>query len=248
VSKADLDAQEGVASPPLRVVLSVGLAATQSHSKERVNPMASNLPKKNNRTNELDALQKLAEGFAKHAAAIPQIVVAGASMTQSEVIAKLQARIAIAKTVQTTHATWQTAVKTDKEAVPQYKAFLAGVRQTVQAAFGGQIDALADFGMSQRKVPVVTPETRAAAALKAKATRALRGTKSKKQKAKVKASVTVTPATATVNAPAALAPSASSVPADHTTPVTASPAPVVSPPAPATPATPAAPATPTTHS
>ncbi|MGH7436115.1 MAG: hypothetical protein ACRENE_10620 [Polyangiaceae bacterium] len=209
--------------------------------------MATNIPNKNNRTDVLGALQKLSEGFTKHAAAVPQIIVAGASMTESDVVAKLQARIAIAKTVQTTHATWQAAVKADRDAIPVYKAFLASARQTIGAAFAGQVDVLADFGMTPRKVAVITPQTRAAAALKAKATRVARGTTSKKQKASVKGDVTITPTTATPNKPPATAPSATvptatAAPVDHPVTTSSSSAQAAPVPVPAAPA--AQPATP----
>lgn len=207
--------------------------------------MASNVPKKGNRTNELDALQKLSDGLGKHAAALQQVVIAGSSMTQGDVVAKLQARIAVAKYVKTTHAIWQNAVKADKDAAPQYKVFLSGVRQMILAAFAGQVDALADFGLTPRKVPVITPEKRAASALKAKATRAARGTTSKKQKAQIKPSVTITPATVTVNKPAGTTPPASPAPADHATPAIASPAqpaPAPASPSPAVASPPAVPA------
>jgi hypothetical protein len=49
-------------------------------------------------------------------------------------------------------------------------------------ALAGSIDGLADFGLTPRKVRVLTPEKKAIAAAKAKATRAARGTKGSVQK------------------------------------------------------------------
>jgi hypothetical protein len=200
--------------------------------------MAANIPKKN-RPSEIDALQKLCDGLAKHATAIPQVVIAGTAMAPADVVAKLQARIAVAKAVQTTKATWQGAVKADIAATVQLQPFLSGLRQTLLAAFTGQVDALADFGLTPRKKAVITPETRAASALKAKATRAARNTLGKKQKAKITAPVTITPATATpVKMPATTATAPATAPATATatatptatpTPTPVAPAPVAAP-------------------
>jgi hypothetical protein len=59
---------------------------------------------------------------------------------------------------------------------------LAGLKQALLVAFAGQIDALADFGLTPRKVHVFTPEQRIAAAAKSRATRAARHTMGSKQK------------------------------------------------------------------
>jgi hypothetical protein len=204
--------------------------------------MATNLPKKN-RPSEIDALQKLADGLTKHAAAIPQMVIGGVTTTPADAGTKLQARITVAKAVVTTRATWQNAVAADETATEQTKTFLSGLRQTLLAAFAGQIDVLADFGLTPRKVAVLTPAERAASALKAQATRAARNTLGKVQKAAITANVTITPATATPVKPASASasapaptptPASASAPAPAPTPTpTPAPAPAVPPPAPA---------------
>jgi hypothetical protein len=183
--------------------------------------MASNVPKKN-RTNQIDALQKLIDGLTKHAQAIPQLVIGGTTMTTNDVIAKLQARETQAKTVSTSRATWQSAVAADQTAAAQTKTFLSGLRQTILAAFAGQVDTLADFGLTGRKPAVVSPETRVVAAQKAKATREARHTMGKVQKAAI---------TGVVSPPATAAPAPTPAPAAAPT---AAPAPVaVTPPPPA---------------
>jgi hypothetical protein len=190
--------------------------------------MASNTPKKGNRPVALLAYEKLVEGLTKHANEIPQLLIAGTTMKFADITAKVQARIAIAQAVATTHAPWQAAVKADTDAIPEYREFFTALRQALLSAYAGKVDALADFGLTARKTPVVTPAKRAAAALKAKATREARGTMGKKQKAQIKPSVTVTPATVIVGKPA--------TPATPTPPATA-PAPVATSPTPATSAT-----------
>ena len=59
-------------------------------------------------------------------------------------------------------------------------------------AFAGQMDTLADFGLTARAKHVATPEEKIASAAKAKATRAARHTMGSKQKAAIKGTVTPT--------------------------------------------------------
>ena len=118
-------------------------------------------------------------------------------MATADLQSKLQLRIDQAKAVEAARATWQNAVKADREARTQAKTFVSSLKQTVLAAFVGQIDALADFGLSPRKAAVVSADAKVAAALKAKATRAARHTMGPKQKAGIKGAVIVTPATST---------------------------------------------------
>jgi hypothetical protein len=158
--------------------------------------MATNLTK-TTRVNSIDLLQKLANGYAKYSTSAPAIVVAGATLKSSDLVAKLQALIATENAVTAAAAAWHSQVTTQRAAVLQSKPLLLAIRQSLQSAYSSQLDVLADFGLAPRKKAVVSPETRAAAALKAKATRAARGTAGKKQKALITAPVVITPASAT---------------------------------------------------
>ncbi len=157
--------------------------------------MAPNLPKKN-RPNYLANLEKLVEGFTLHAADVQQLIIGGAVVKSADIVAKLDARVAQAKVVGTTNATWRAAVEADKAATQDLKPFLSNVRQALLVVLAGKTEALADFGLTARKKPTMTPQARTAAALKAKATRVARGTMGKKQKAKIVANVEVAAATA----------------------------------------------------
>jgi hypothetical protein len=216
--------------------------------------MASNTPKKN-RTDQTTAEQSLIGGLNKHATSIPSIVIGGASVTTKDIVATLQSRIDTAKAAQSTRATWQTAVQADRAERDKTKTFVSGLKQALLVAFAGQVDTLADFGLTGRKVRVVTPEEKLAAAQKAKATRAARHTMGSKQKAAIKGTVApTTPAPAVPAAPTPIAtPPVAPAPAPVTpAPVQAAPAtpPVtpaavtVAPTTPTPPVTPAAPATP----
>jgi hypothetical protein len=195
--------------------------------------MGSNTPKKN-RIDQTTAEETLIDGFNKHAAAMPSMVINGVMRTTKDLVATLQSRVDSARAVLSTKATWQTAIRTDQALRETTKTFVSGVKQGLIVAFAGQVDTLADFGLTARAKHVATPEEKIARAAKAKATRAARHTLGKKQKAAIKG-------TAAPNAPATTGPSAST----PTTTPSAAPAPApgsTAPPPTAPTATPAAPA------
>lgn len=193
--------------------------------------MANNTPKKN-RTDETAADQKLIDGLTKHAATITSLVIGGVTMATKDIISTLQARITASQNAESTRATWQAAVVTDHAERTKTKTFVSGLRQGLIVAFTGQVDVLADFGLTTRKVVVLTPAEKLARNAKAKATRAARHTMGSVQKAKV------TGETAAAANPVPADPAPSPIPAGP------APAPVTAPAAPVTPAPSAAPATP----
>jgi hypothetical protein len=177
-----------------------------------------------NRTQQQAADQKLIDGLKKNEQTVPSLLIAGTSFKTADVIATLHARLATSNAAQSARAPWQTAVKADRDERKNTKTFVSGVRQALQVMFAGQIDRLADFGLTPRKAHVVTPEKKAAAALKAKATRAARHTMGNKQKSTIKGTV---PQTAPATPPAATpptvptpAPAPATGPAPATTPRT----------------------------
>jgi hypothetical protein len=196
--------------------------------EKKVTIMGSNTPKKN-RTDETTSEQMLINGLNKHATTIPSVAIAGASVTTKDIVATLQARIDSARAVLSTRATWQAAVQADRTERDKTKTFVSGLKQALLVAFAGQIDTLADFGLTGRKITVLTPEEKLVRAAKAKATRAARHTMGSKQKAGIKGTVAPT-------APASPAPSAPTPSPTPPAPPTAAPVPTsVDPTAPATP-------------
>ena len=192
--------------------------------------MGTNTPKAN-RVDEIAADQKLIDGLTKHAATITALVIGGVTMASKDIISTLQGRITASLNATTTRATWQAAVLADHALRTKTGTFASGVRQALMVAFAGQVDALADCGLTPRKVPVLTPAEKTARNAKAKATRAARHTMGTVQKAQITGA---TAAAAPAPAPAATAP----IPAGP------APAPVAAPAAPVPPAPAVAPATP----
>ena len=186
--------------------------------------MGKNTPRAN-RSDKMAADQKLEDGLNKHAATITTLVLGGVAMTTLQVVALLQKRIDAAKATQLGRASWQTLIKDETAERARTRIEVAGLRQALLAAFAGQVDVLADFGLTGRKVTVRTPAEKQAAAAKAKATRLARHTMGTRQKA------AVTGTTAHVVAPAA----AASAPVQAPAPA---PAPAVAPASPAPSATP----------
>jgi hypothetical protein len=186
--------------------------------------LGNNIPKKN-RTDETAADQKLIDGLTKHAATITSLVIGGVTMATKDIISTLQARITASQNAESTRATWQAAVVTDHAERSKTKTFASGLRQALIVAFTGQVDALADFGLSARKAVVLTPAEKLARNAKSMATRAARHTMGTVQKSKV------TGETAAAATPVPTAPAPAPIPAGP------APAPVTAPAAPVPPAT-----------
>jgi hypothetical protein len=166
---------------------------------------------KSNRGQRQTGDQNLIDGLTKHASTLSSLTFGGTTHPTAVILAVLQARIASANAVLPTRATWQSTVAADRDERTKTQTFVSGLRQALQLAFAGSIDTLADFGLKPRKTPAPrTPEQKAAAVAKAKATRAARHTMGSKQKAKVKGTVTQT---APATPPAAPAPSVTTGPA-----------------------------------
>src|SRR5450755_3602940 len=144
-----------------RAARSCAPATSFTPPTQREDIMGINTPK-TNRTDETTAEQTLINGVNKHATALPVMAIAGATLTTTQIVATLQSRIDSAKSVLIAKANWQAAIVADQVHRNQTKTCVAGLRQALLAAFTGQIDTLADFGLTPRKVFVATPEERIA--------------------------------------------------------------------------------------
>ena len=183
--------------------------------------MGINTPKKN-RTDETAADQLLIDGLTKNASTIQSIVIGGVSATTKDIVATLQSRIDSARAVSSARASWLAAVQADRAERDKTKTYVSGLRQALLVAFVGQVDTLAEFGLTGRKTAVVSPEEQVARAAQAKATRVARHTMGKKQKSQIKG--TVAPAAPVISA--ASAPTPIPTPPAAPAPAPVSPAPV----------------------
>jgi hypothetical protein len=148
------------------------------------------------------------------------VPVAGETFTPATLTALLQSRIDAAAQVDTTRAAWLAAVKTYDTVDAKATPVVHGLKQYVLNAYGPTSPVLADFGFTTPKRAAQTPEKKAAAVAKRKATREARNTMGKKAKLAVKGNVTgivVTPVTVpNTDTPSASAPAAPATPAPTT--------------------------------
>jgi type I site-specific restriction endonuclease len=171
------------------------------------------MPSTNNRTTQLAADQALIDGLVKHASDIPSLVLGTQTITNADIVSRIQQLITSAKASAAAHVTWLAAVASDRALRAAQRQFLNDLRQTLRARFSTSPTTLDDFGLTARKAAKPKPATQVASAEKAKATRAARGTKGSKQLSTVTGDVTgvvVTPVKAGAAAPEA--PSAPAVP------------------------------------
>jgi hypothetical protein len=147
--------------------------------------MASNKPKRN-RAHKTLADERLIDGLNRHPQWFPSFAIGGAMMTTQTVIALLQSRIDASKATVAAQAAWLALLHAENQERTRTDAAVAGLKQVVLVAFAGQIDALADFGLSPRKARVLSPEQQLLATARGKATRLARHTMGKNQRAAIK--------------------------------------------------------------
>lgn len=161
---------------------------------------------------------QLIAGTNKRLASTTQVLIAGSSFTPAQVIEKLQAIVNLRSNVDAAKASTKAKLAVEKADMPALRALMGAFVTFVNAAFGNQPDALADFGLHPKARTPLTVEAKTAAAAKRKATREARNTMGSKQKKSVKGNVTgvtVTPLTAPKPAVAA-APESPNAPATST--------------------------------
>ncbi len=147
----------------------------------------------------LTSLNLLIAGIEKRFAS-SSLMVAGQSYTGATLVSALQPLVDALSGSATAKAAYQKAIADERQVFAQAESFVTCLHQAIYASFGQAADALADFGLAPhtRRVPSVA--VKAAAAAKAKATKAARGEIGKRQRAKIEAT-----------APAAGAPASTSV-------------------------------------
>jgi hypothetical protein len=92
--------------------------------------------------------QVLMDGINKRPTTIPTIYVGGAAVPVTTIVAALQARIDTGKSVTSTRASWQAAVGAERDELAKSAVLVSACRQTLLLAFAGQVDTLAEFGLS----------------------------------------------------------------------------------------------------
>jgi hypothetical protein len=166
---------------------------------------------KSNQTAQLAAYQSLIDGLEQHTSDIKSLVLGTQTILNADIVSRIQQLITSAKAKAAARVTYLAAVGSNRSTLAAQLQFLDDLKQTLRARFSTSPTTLAEFGLTAHTRAKPTPTTQVAAAAKAKATRAARGTKGKKQLSEVQGNVTgvvVTPvqagepATVPTNAPA----------------------------------------------
>jgi hypothetical protein len=154
-----------------------------------------------NRSTLLRSITLLIPGVQKHFASA-SFIFGATSYTGPTIVSALQTVADVINATDPAKAAYQAALSAEELALENAKPLLSGLHQVIYGQFGTSVAILADFGLAPHKTATLTPEQKAAATAKAKATRAARHTMGSKQKQAIKGVVT-TPATPASPAPAA---------------------------------------------
>jgi hypothetical protein len=145
---------------------------------------------KSSKKDRRDRLRRLKAGIQLHLLSVGSITIAGVSHKVADIAAAIDADIAKSDASEKGRAAWLQEVDEERASHEALDPILSAVKQYVRLHIGdteAQRAALADFGMTPRKVRVVDPKTKVAAAAKARATRTLLGTRGSRQKKEAKA-------------------------------------------------------------
>ena len=162
------------------------------------------------------AYQALVSGLQSSYQPSDTFVIAGQTLSRDEVIARLNAVIALAEVTKATRQQWLSAVEAEHAGLVAARTLRECLHGIVQARLGSKsASGLTAFGFSPAKTAKRTVTTKATAVAKTTATRAARHTMGKVQKQSITGDVvgiTVTPLVASAPVPAATT-SASPAPA-----------------------------------
>ena len=115
------------------------------------------------------------------------IPINGVVYTPQQILDQLKALIGAIDDTTQAYAAWRAQRLKQRQLEEKMHEFVDGLGASVRLKYGNDPKALADFSMEPPKKPgPKTPEVKAEAAVKGKATRAQRGTMGKSQRKKVK--------------------------------------------------------------
>jgi hypothetical protein len=163
-------------------------------------------------------------GIQKYMIHTSSIPLGGTTYSPADLMKLVQSQIDSVNTADAAKANWHSTVLAERTLNTQLTPLLREFRQYVISVYGATSPVLAEFGFAPSKRATRTPEEKAAAAAKAKATRAARHTAGKNQKKAVKGNVTGVVMVPITAASGASAPTASPPPAAPA-PAAAAPAP-----------------------
>jgi hypothetical protein len=129
--------------------------------------------------------RKMSDAILVHLANVASLPVGNAVMTPAQIAQIFKDRVATNQAVLDATAKRVEALQADRDKRAQTGPVTNAVRRIVQGMFAQSPAILADFGLTPLKAGTRTVETKSAALVKAKATRAARHTMGSKQRAKI---------------------------------------------------------------
>jgi len=140
---------------------------------------------KTNRTSTQGKDQQIIDGIGKDLQTMSTLYLGAKTYSPPSLAALIQSRIDAANKVTVAKAAWHDASASYKAIDVDVGVVVRDLKALVIAAFGSTSPKLADFGFTPRKRTILTPEQKAAAAQKRRATRAARHTLGPKAKLKI---------------------------------------------------------------
>ncbi|MDP9036381.1 MAG: hypothetical protein M3O50_16390 [Myxococcota bacterium] len=131
-------------------------------------------------------------GIEKHLQTVSSLPLRGSTYTPADLMKLVQSRIDSTAEATATKAIWHSKVVADEALTKKLSPVLRALREYLINVYGERSPVLADFGFTPPKRATRTPEQKAAAAAKAKATRQARHTMGAKQKKGIRGAVTAT--------------------------------------------------------
>jgi hypothetical protein len=147
----------------------------------------------------------LIQGLQAEAAPEDPIVIGGQPIARADLVARFQQRIDAATRTNAARAAYQKAVSDERTLDADVRTLRAHTKLHLQGKYGKRSPKLQDFGFTQGHAANATAQTKAAAQVKAKATREALGTKGVQQKKAEKTALEASPPA--TQAPPAPAPS-----------------------------------------
>jgi hypothetical protein len=138
----------------------------------------------------VERAKRLKAGAEGRLEATTSLRIRGRVVTAAEITAKLQALIDLRSDVEAAKAAARAKLVVEETEAPELRAFMAAFATYVKAAYDGEPDALADFGIAPKARTEPTVEAKLAAVAKRKATRAARQTLGPRQRLAIKGDVT----------------------------------------------------------
>jgi hypothetical protein len=151
-------------------------------------------------------------GIQKNLQHVSSLPLGGMTFTPDALVKLVQSHLDSINAIAASRATWHSQVVSGQALSAQLTPILRGLRQYVINANGETSPVLADFGFTAPKKGVLTPDEKAAAAVKTKATREARHTMGKVQKKSVKGTAPATaPLGDATKAPSSTPPTATTI-------------------------------------